>query len=389
MAQDYYELLGVSRDADEEEIKTAYRKLAMEYHPDRSDHDDAEQKFKKITEAYEVLRDPEKRKMYDQFGEAGVKQGAGRGGGRGGFQDFGGFDFSDAFEVFMNEFGAGGGFGGRGRGSSRGRGSRSERGPDQKVSVSLSLEEAARGVEREVGVHRLDRCDRCEGSGAEPGTSPSTCSTCNGQGEVRQSRRSMLGQMVSVQPCPDCRGKGEVIEDPCSRCRGEGRVRKERTLEIEVPAGVSSDDYLKLRGQGSVGPKGGPRGHLVVELDVEDDPRFQREGDDLVHEMAITFSQAALGDTLEVPTIDGTAELKVPAGVQSGQALRLEGRGMPRLRGSGRGDQIVRVRVWTPSDLTAEQREALEELREMEDEPPAPEQRESGLWEKVKRAFTA
>ena len=269
MAEDYYELLGVSRDADEDEIKKAYRKLAMEYHPDRSDHDDAEQKFKKITEAYEVLRDPEKRKMYDQFGEAGVKQGAGRGGGRGGFQDFGGFDFSDAFEVFMNEFGVGG-FGGRGRGSSR-RGGRSERGPDQKVSVSLSLEEAARGVEREVRVNRLDACERCDGSGAEPGTSPTTCSTCNGRGEVRQSRRSMLGQMVSVQPCPDCRGKGEIIEERCTECRGEGRVRNERTLEIEIPAGVSSDDYLKLRGQGSVGPKGGPRGHLVVELNVEPD----------------------------------------------------------------------------------------------------------------------
>lgn len=388
MAEDYYELLGVSRDADEDEIKKAYRKLAMEYHPDRSDHDDAEQKFKKITEAYEVLRDPEKRKMYDQFGEAGVKQGAGRGGGRGGPQGFGGFDFSDAFEVFMNEFGVGGGFGGRGGRSSRG-GGRSERGPDQKVSVSLTLEEAAEGVEREVRVNRLDQCDRCEGSGAEPGTSPTTCSTCNGRGEVRQSRRSMLGQMVSVQPCPDCRGQGEIIEERCTECRGEGRVRNERTLEIEVPPGVSSDDYLKLRGQGSVGPKGGPRGHLVVELNVEQDPRFTRDGDDLIHELAVTFGQAALGDTVQVPTIDGTAEVKIPAGVQSGQKLRLEGRGMPRLRGADRGDQIVHVRVWTPSDLSDEQREALEELRRVEDEPPPPDQRDAGLWEKVKRAFTA
>lgn len=383
MADDYYELLGVSRDADQDEIKRAYRELAMKYHPDRSDAADAEAKFKRVTEAYEVLRDPEKREMYDRYGEAGVKRGAGAG--RGGFGDFSaGFDFSDAFEVFMREFGMGSGFGGGGRGR-RGR----TRGPDQRVQLSLTLEEAARGVEKEVRVRRLDPCERCGGDGAEPGTSPERCATCNGQGEVRQTRRSMLGQMVSVRTCPDCRGNGRTVRDPCRECRGEGRVRHDRSLQIEVPPGVSAEDVLKLRNQGSVGENGGPRGDLLVEIEVEDDPRFERHGDDLIHEVALTFSQAALGEEVEVPTVDGTATIEVPAGIQSGQALRLRGAGMPRLRGKGRGDQIVRVRVWTPTDLSDEQREALERLAGIEDAPPPPDRREEGLWDRVKRAFTA
>ncbi|MGB5303438.1 MAG: DnaJ C-terminal domain-containing protein, partial [Gemmatimonadota bacterium] len=337
-----------------------------------------------VTEAYEVLRDPEQRQLYDRFGEAGIKRGAG-GGPTGGF---GGFDFADAFEVFMREFGGmgfGDIFGGR---ASRSSGPR--RGGDLKLRLKVSLEEAARGVERGVKIKVLDSCSRCGGSGAEPGTAPERCGTCSGAGEVRQVQRSMLGQFVSVRPCPDCGGAGERILSPCSECSGEGRVRTDRTVQLQVPAGVSTDDYLKLSGRGNAGRGGGPRGDVLVLVEVESDPRFQRVGDDLVYNLAVTMSQAALGADIEVPTIiDGNAMLKIPQGIQSGQALRLRGRGMPRLRDSGRGDQVVRVLVWTPTSLTREERDLLEQLREVESEPPEPDTEEPGFWERVKRAFTA
>ena len=384
MATDYYELLGIPRDADTDQIKKAYRKLAMRYHPDRNDGAEAEERFKEVTEAYEVLRDPEKRKLYDRYGEAGLKRGAGAGAGFGG----GAFNFADAFEVFMREFGGGGlgdVFGGGGR--RRGRGPR--RGSSLKVSVTVDLEEAARGAERTIRVKTLDPCERCDGSGAEPGTSPERCRTCGGAGEVRQVQRSMLGQFVSVRPCPDCRGAGERIAHPCETCRGAGRVRRERRLKVEIPPGISSDDVLKLRGKGNVGEGGGPRGDLIVQVQVKEDPRFERRGDDLLHEAAVTFSQAALGARMEVPTIDGSAELEVPAGIQSGQVLRLRGRGMPHLRSEGRGDQLVRIHVWTPTELSREQRRALEALAGTEDEAPAPRQDQPGFWERVKQAFTA
>jgi len=386
---DYYDTLGVSRDASDEEIKKAYRKLAMRYHPDRNDDPEAEENFKRVTEAYEVLRDPEQRARYDRFGEAGVK-GAGASGGRSAGGSFGaGFDFSDAFEVFMREFGGMGGFGdvfGSRRGRRRGRGGK-ERGSDSRIRLSVTLEEAARGVEKEVRVKVLDPCEHCGGSGAEPGTSPERCSTCGGAGEVRRVQRSMLGQMVSVRPCPECDGRGERIRNRCSECRGGGRVRREKRLQVEVPPGVSSEDYLKMSGRGNVGPGGGPRGSILVAVDVEPDPRFERRGDDLVCDLPVTFAQASLGAKVEVPTVDGPEELEIPAGVQSGQAIRMRGKGMPRLRASGRGDQLVRVRVWTPTDLDDEQRELLERLAELESEPPQPEENEEPLWERVKRAF--
>ena len=381
---DYYTRLGVERDSDADTIKKAYRKLAMKHHPDRNSSPDAEENFKRVTEAYEVLRDPEQRQLYDRFGEAGIKRGAG-GGPTGGF---GGFDFADAFEVFMREFGGmgfGDIFGGQ---TSRSRGPR--RGGDLKLRLKVSLEEAAEGVERSVKIKVLDSCSRCGGSGAEPGTAPERCGTCNGAGEVRQVQRSMLGQFVSVRPCPDCGGAGERILSPCSECSGEGRVRADRTVQLQVPGGVSTDDYLKLSGRGNAGRDGGPRGDVLVLVEVESDPRFQRVGDDLVYNLAVTMSQAALGAEIEVPTIiDGNAMLKVPQGIQSGQALRLRGRGMPRLRDSGRGDQVVRVLVWTPTTLTREERDLLEQLREVESEPPEPDTDEPGFWERVKRAFTA
>jgi molecular chaperone DnaJ len=380
---DYYERLGVTRDADTDEIKKAYRRLAMDYHPDRNDSADAEERFREVTEAYEILRDPEKRALYDRYGEAGIKRGAGGGGG------FGGFDFGDAFEVFMREFGGMSGlgdlFGGRGRPS---RGPR--RGSDLRIRLSVSLEEAARGAQRNVKVKLLDECDECGGSGAETGTRPERCATCGGAGQVRQVQRSMLGQFVSVRPCPTCGGAGETISSPCKRCSGEGRRRVERMIELEIPAGVSTDDYLKLSGKGNAGPSGGPRGDILVLVEVEPDPRFERHGDDLVMNLAVTMSQAALGDEVNVETIiDGSARLTVPAGIQSGQALRLRGKGMPRLRENGRGDQIVRVLVWTPTDLSKEERELFEKLRAVESPAPDPDVEEPGFWERVKRAFTA
>jgi molecular chaperone DnaJ len=378
--EDYYKLLGVPRDADKEDIKKAYRKLAMKYHPDRNSEANAEDKFKEVTEAYEVLRDSEKRSLYDRFGEAGVKRGAASGPG------FGGFDFSDAFEVFMREFGGIGDLFGSGRGG----GGRSRRGSDLKIRIAVSLEEAARGVERTARIKVLDPCDRCSGSGAEPGARIERCGTCAGAGEVRQVQRSMLGQFVSVRPCPACGGAGETVSERCAECRGDGRIRTDRTVNLEVPAGVSTDDYLKLSGRGNAGTAGGMRGDVLVLVEVTEDPRFQRAGDDLVYTLAVTMSQAALGTRLEIPTvIDGQAMLEIPSGIQSGQALRLRERGMPRLRGSGRGDQIVRVLVWTPTNLSREERDALERLAEVESDPPVPDLEEPGFWERVKRAFIA
>jgi molecular chaperone DnaJ len=377
---DYYDVLGVSRQAGPEEIKKAYRKLAMRYHPDRNDSPDAEAKFKTVTQAYEVLRDPQQRDLYDRYGEAGIRRGAGTGAG------MGGFNFADAFDVFMREFGGGSAFGDL---FQQRRRTGPQRGSDVRVRLRISLAEAAKGAKKTLRVRLLDRCERCEGSGAEPGTVPVTCSACAGAGEVRSVQRSLLGQFVSVRPCPECGGDGRIIENRCDECDGQGRLQHDKKISIEAPAGVSSDDFLRLSGRGNAGPKGGPPGDLLVAIEVDEDPRFERHGDDLIHNLAVTFTQAALGDEIGVPTIDGESELEIPAGIQSGQALRLRGRGMPRLRGQGRGDLIVRVLVWTPTRLSSDQREALESMAPLEDAPPAPDTKEPGFWERVKQAFSA
>ena len=379
---DYYQLLGVSRSADTEEIKKAYRKLALQYHPDRNQGSkEAEERFKEVTQAYEVLRDPEKRAVYDRYGEQGLK---GRGGPAG-------FDFGDAIEVFMRDFGGFSGleelFGMRG---ARGQRSSSRRGQTVRIRLPLTLAEVATGVTKTVRVALLDQCDRCEGSGAEPGSAPVTCANCGGSGEERHVQRSVFGQFVSVQPCRVCQGEGRIIEKPCEKCSGEGRVRAERELSVEVPAGVTSENFLTLRGRGSAGPRSGPRGDLVVLLEVQDDPRFTREGADLVHELPITFGQAALGDEVEVPTIDGVAKVTIPAGIQSGESLRLKGLGLPELNGTLRGDQLLRVLVWTPDELTPEQEKLLRQLRAIETPAPSEVRRgaRKGFWSRVKEAFT-
>jgi molecular chaperone DnaJ len=373
---DFYALLGVSRDATEAEIKKAYRKLAMDYHPDRNPAAEAEARFKEITEAYEVLRDPQKRSAYDRFGKAGV-------GGAGGF-NYHHVDLSEALNIFMRDFGGLGGFeslfgGGRPRQDHR-------RGQDVRVTLKLTLAEVATGVKKAVRLKTLDRCTVCEGTGAKAGTRPTTCSTCGGSGEVRRQARSMFGQFVSVSPCPTCAGEGTVIATPCEVCRGEGRVRGDRTVTVEIPAGVASNNYLTLRGQGAVGPRNGPSGDLLVMLDIKDDERFERQGDDLYHDFLLSFSQAALGGSFTVPTPYGDEEVKIPAGTQTETVLRLRGRGLPVLGQNAKGDLLVRVHVWTPERLTAEQERLFRELAKTEGEPP---KRSPGFWSKLKEALGA
>jgi len=382
---DYYQLLGVSREAGSEEIKKAYRKLALEYHPDRNQGSkEAEERFKEVTEAYEVLRDSEKRAMYDRYGKQGVRGGAAGGGPAG-------FDFSDAIDVFMRDFGGFAGFeemfGMRG---ARGQRASSRKGQAVRIRLPLTLAEVATGVTKTVKVALLDECEACEGSGAKAGTQPQPCTTCGGTGEERHVQRSVFGQFVSVQPCRTCAGEGRVISEPCPKCSAEGRVRNETSIEVEVPAGVTSENFLTLRGRGSIGARGGIRGDLVVLLEVQDDPRFVRHGSDLVHELPITFTQAALGTEVEVPTIDGTARVRIPAGIQSGERLSLKELGLPELNGSVRGDQVIKIQVWTPHELTSEQEELLRSLAAIES--PAPEsvrrRTHKGFWSRVKEAFT-
>jgi molecular chaperone DnaJ len=374
---EFYELLGVTRTATEAEIKKAYRKLAMDYHPDRNPSPDAEGKFKEITEAYEVLRDPQKRAAYDRYGRAGVA------GGAGGF-GFHHVDLSEALEIFMRDFGGLGGLeslfgGGRAQAESR-------RGQDIRVTVRLTLEDVATGVKKSVRLKTLDRCENCGGTGARPGTKPSVCATCSGSGEVRRTARSMFGQFVSVSPCPTCAGEGTVVPEPCEVCRGDGRIRGERTVAVEIPQGVSTNNYLTLRGQGAAGPRNGPTGDLLVMIDIKEDDRFVRQGNDLVFELALSFSQAALGGEFPVPTPYGDERVRVPPGTQTDTVLRLKGKGLPALGQHGTGDMMIRVHVWTPDKLTDEQERLFRELAKLEGDPP---RRSPGFWSKLKEALGA
>jgi molecular chaperone DnaJ len=385
---DYYETLGVSRDADQHDIKKAYRKLAMEYHPDRNQGSaEAEARFKEIVEAYEILKDPERRAAYDRYGKEGMKA-AGAGG------PFQGFDLHDAIEIFMRDFGTGGTafeeiFGGSARTRSSGR---RRKGESVRVKLPLTLAEVVRGARKTIRVSVLDTCDGCGGSGAAPGTEPVACASCGGTGQERIAQRSVFGQFVSVAPCRSCGGEGRTIRERCPACHGEGRARRRVELEVEVPPGVTSENYITLRGKGNAGPRGGPRGDVMVLLDVADDPRFRRRGDDLVTELPITFTQAALGDEVEIETVGGIARVTIPPGSQSGEALRLRGEGVPSLNGRGRGDLLVRLRVWVPTRLTREQEELLGRLREIEDAAPARLEEageRKGFWTRVKEAFSA
>jgi molecular chaperone DnaJ len=346
--RDYYELLGVDRSASQRDIKRAYREMARKYHPDVSDASDAESRFKEINEAYQVLSDPEKRNVYDRLGHAGLE------GGRAGF-DFGGF--RDPFEIFEEFFGQGFGFsGGRRRGP--------RRGGDLRYDLRLTFEEAVFGCEKNIEVTRREVCPECQGTGAEPGTSPSRCSKCNGSGQVRQVQRSILGSFVTVTDCPECHGEGTVVDEPCSRCRGNKQVRVTRELSVSIPAGVDDGTRIRLAGEGEAGAHGGPRGNLYIVLDVEPHPVFRRRGDDILVEVEINVAQAALGAEIEVPTLEGEEMISVDPGTQTDTVLRLANRGVPHVKRSGRGDELVLLRVAIPEKLSREQRTLLQELGE-------------------------
>ena len=356
--RDYYEVLGVSRSASEDEIKKAYRKLAKKYHPDLNPGNaEAEQKFKEVNEAYEVLSDSNKKARYDQFGFAGVDPnygaGAGGGGGFGGFTDF---DFGDLGDIFGSFFG--GGFGGNGRSSRSGP----QRGESIRVGVTVSFEEAAFGCEKEVTVDRVDQCPACKGSGCESGTTPEVCTQCGGSGQVQQRRQTPMGVFATTTTCPKCGGRGKIIHSPCKDCNGTGQQRKRKTIQVNIPAGIDNGQTISLRGQGNAGRNGGPAGDLLITVTVRPHQLFRREGNDVLCEAPITFTQAVLGGEMEIPTIDGKVKYDIPEGTQTGTTFRLRGKGIPNLNGRGRGDQYVTVYIETPRNLNREQKEALKKF---------------------------
>ncbi|MBN2184408.1 MAG: molecular chaperone DnaJ [Candidatus Krumholzibacteriota bacterium] len=373
--RDYYEVLGVGRDASVDEIKKSYRKLALKYHPDKNPGDkSAEEKFKEATEAYEILRDKDQRARYDQFGHAGVGSSAAGGQGFGGFS--GGFDLSDALRAFMRDFG-GGGFGGFedlfGGGSQQGRGQGRAytRGNNLQIKLRMTLLEISKDTTKKIKVNRKIACSTCEGSGAEKGTEKKTCTACGGRGEIRQVSKSLFGQFVNVSVCPSCNGEGRIISSPCKKCRGEGRVSGSKSVEVKIPAGVSTGNYLTLSGQGDVGPRGGPAGDLIIVIEEIEDEIFERHGFDILCDMPVSYTQLAVGVKIEIKTLEGKAALKVPAGTHSHKIFRLKGKGLPRLHGHGRGDQLVRLVAWTPQDLSREEIELFNKLEDtVKDKPP-------------------
>lgn len=373
---DFYKVLGVERDAADDDIKSAYRRLAMQYHPDRNGGSkESEERFKEITESYDVLRDSQRRAIYDRYGEAGLRGG----GGSGGYHHV---DLSEALNIFMRDFGLGDLFASAGRAQAG-----PPSGADVRIELHLTLAEVATGVSRTVKAKLLDTCETCDGTGAEPGTKPGRCATCAGHGEVRRAQRSFFGQFVSVAPCPTCGGAGTVIASPCKSCRGEGRKRGEHAIPIKVPAGVATGQYMHLRGIGNVGARGGPRGDIIVLFEVQDDDRFERDGEDLYTETLITFAQAVLGADIEVSGVGGPIVVHVPPGTQSGYVLQLRARGLPRVNASGSGDLHVRVQVWTPTTPNDAEAKLIEALAKVHTPPPA--KRAKGFWAVMKEALGA
>ncbi len=374
---DFYQVLGLERSANDDDIKQAYRKLALKFHPDKNGGaKESEEQFKLVTEAYDVLKDPQKRAAYDRYGEAGLR-GAGAGGG--GFHHV---DLSEALNIFMKDFGFADFFGGAQRPQTG-----PNAGADVKIDVKLSLSEVLTGVRRVVKLKLLDPCINCMGTGAEAGTKPTRCETCAGHGEVRRAQRSFFGNFVSVAPCPTCHGEGTMIERPCKKCRGEGRQRGEHEVPLTIPGGVASGQYMHLRGVGNAGVRGGPRGDLIVLFEVEDDKRFERDGEDLYTEVLITYSQAVLGAEIEVPGVLGPLPLRVPSGTQSGQVFELRGRGLPRVNASGTGDLQVRVQIFTPKVMGAEEEKLIRRLQVVQEQPP--QAREKGFWAAMKEVLGA
>jgi molecular chaperone DnaJ len=344
--RDYYEVLGVDRNATDEEIKKAFRQLAFKYHPDHNHEDMAGEKFKEVNEAYQVLCDPDKRAAYDRYGHSGAEGFFGQG--------FEGFDFGGFGDIFNAFFGGG-------AAASR---QTAQRGADLRYSMSITFEEAALGCEKKVSISRIENCATCQGTGSQPGSQPSRCPNCNGSGQVRRVHQSIFGRFAQTATCPQCRGEGQIITNPCPRCKGSGKERHKRQIAVKIPAGVDNGSQIRLKGEGEAGTRGGGAGDLYISLTVKEHEFFNRYRDDLLYELPVNFAQAALGTEVEVPTLDGNAKLKIPAGSQTGEVFKLRGQGIAHLRGGGHGDLLVTLFVATPDSLNAEQKKLLRELDE-------------------------
>lgn len=387
--RDYYQVLGVEKKASKDEIKKAYRKLALQFHPDRNPgNKDAEEKFKEAAEAYEVLGDEQKRQRYDQYGHEGIRG-----------TDFRPFnDVNDIFSTFSDIFG--GGLGGSifedvfgaAQGRQRQRGSTRTPGSDLKIRLKLTMEEIATGVEKRLKVKKWKTCDTCRGTGARSSHGMVTCPVCNGAGEIRQVSRSVFGQFVNIAPCQNCEGEGKVIKEPCLTCQGEGRVQGESTIKVNIPAGVSEGNYIPLRGEGNLGRRGGPAGDIIVVIEEEPHKVFTRDGDNVVLDLLIGYPEAALGADIEVPTLTGRAKLKIDAGTQSGRILRMRDKGIPHLNSFGRGDQLVRVNVWVPTQLNSKEKALMHQLSECDNVNPKEGDKsansEKSFFNRMKKAFS-
>lgn len=388
--RDFYEILGVGKSADAKELKKAYRKIAMKYHPDKNPGDKAaEEKFKEAAEAYEVLTDPQKKARYDRYGHAGMGQGGGGfgGGGRGGMT------MEDIFSQFGDVFGGGGGgspfdefFGGRGGGGRRTR-PQGQRGSNLRIKVKLTLEEIASGVTKKIKVKKQVGCKTCGGNGAKDSGSLQTCGTCKGAGVVRQVRSTFLGQMQTTAACPTCSGSGQQITAKCGTCRGDGRTYAEETIEIEIPGGVAQGMQLSMSGKGNAGAKGGPDGDLLISIEEKEHEFFVRDGNNIIHELYLNFADAALGTSIEVPTLGGKVKIKVPPGTQAGKMFRLRDKGLPSVQSYGRGDQLINVNIWTPKELTSEEKKMMEKLRGHSNFQPTPDKGDRTFFDRMRDYF--
>jgi len=379
--RDYYEILGLTKGASDDEIKKAYRKLAIKYHPDKNPDDKgAEEKFKEAAEAYEVLSNPEKRQRYNQFGHAGMGGASGGGGGFGG-----GMNMDDIFSQFGDIFGGGGGFGGFG-GSSRGGGRRVMRGSNLRIKVKLNLQEIAKGVEKKLKVNKFVSCNTCKGSGAKNGTFD-TCKLCNGSGVQVRTQQTFLGAMQTQTTCSGCNGEGKTVKDKCNTCHGDGIVRAEEVISINIPAGVAEGMQLSVGGKGNAAPRGGINGDLLVLIEEEEHPELKRDGSNLFYDSYVNFADAALGTSIEIPTVDNKVKIKIEPGTQSGKVLRLKGKGLPDVNSYGIGDLLVNINVWTPQNLSAEEKKALEAFRTSKNFEPKPNRKEKGFFDRMKEYF--
>lgn len=381
--RDFYEILGVPKTSDQATMKKAYRKIALKYHPDRNpDNKAAEDKFKEAAEAYEILSDEQKRARYDRYGHAGVDPNMGGGGGFRG----GGMTMDDIFSQFGDIFGNDGSpfegfFGG---GGSRGRSSRGQRGSNLRIKISLTLEEIANGVTKKIKVKKQNPCSTCNGSGAKDSKSVKTCGTCQGSGHVRQVKNTFLGQMQTTGPCPTCNGAGQQVTAVCGSCRGEGREYKDDTIEIEIPAGVEGGMQLSMRGKGNAGKSGGGSGDLLINIEEKQHESLSRDGMNVIYDLFLNFADAALGTSVEVPSLNGKIKIKIPAGTQAGKIFRLRGKGLPSVQSYGQGDQMINVNIWTPKSLTKEEEDILMKLKESPNFTPSPGETEKGFFERVK-----